>query len=127
MHFYNSLYLLFLSSKLLSDNRKINACFTMSSSVNSCVSPVIQVASNQVMPSRCLKGLSLTITLLSLFVISLAAYGLFVVPLISTQLVIRIISASITLVALVCSCVQYYFFHHYGKLVIDSGNLINNS
>lgn len=96
----------------------------MSSSGVSCVSPLMQLESSQVMPSRWLKGLSLMIMLLSLTVIALAAYGLFAVPLISTQLVIRIVSTSITLVALVCSCVQYYFLHHYEGLLVDSRNLV---
>ncbi|AHK63039.1 hypothetical protein BOKEGFJH_00165 [Chlamydia avium] len=96
----------------------------MSLSVGNCFSPQVKVESTQVTLSRCLKILSLVITLLSLAVIVLVAYGLFVVPLISTQLVIRIVSASITLVALVCSCVQYYFLHRYEKLLFDSRNFV---
>ncbi|WP_348663916.1 hypothetical protein [Chlamydia vaughanii] len=95
----------------------------MSSSIVNNISSPVEIKSAQVRLSKQLKALSVVTALLGLGVISLVAYGLFGVPVISTQLVIWIVSASMTLVALICSCAQYCLLRRYEKRLLNSGEL----
>ncbi|MEF9519852.1 hypothetical protein SBV45_04950 [Chlamydia crocodili] len=96
----------------------------MSSLIVGSVSTPIEIKSVQLRLSTQLKVLTAVTVLLALAVIGLACYGLFGTPLIATQLMIWIMSASMTLVALICSCAKYHLLRRYEKNLLSSGEPI---
>ncbi|WP_375793264.1 hypothetical protein O1W69_03945 [Chlamydia sp. 12-01] len=93
----------------------------MSSLTVSNISTPIDIENARLKLSRQLRVLTIVTVLLALAVIGFACYGLFGTPLIAMQLMIWIMSASMTLVALICSCVKYHFLRRYEKNLLSSG------
>ncbi|AAP05108.1 hypothetical protein [Chlamydia caviae] len=96
----------------------------MSSLIVGNVSTPVKMKSAQLELSTQLKVITAITVLLALAVIGLACYGLFGTPLIATQLMIWIMSASMTLEALICSCAKYHLLRRYEKNLLSGGEPI---
>ncbi|WP_232500661.1 hypothetical protein [Chlamydia felis] len=88
------------------------------------MSTPVEMESARLKLSRQLKGLTVVTVLLVLAVIGFSCYGLFGTPLIAIQLMIWIMSASMTLLALICSCAKYHLLRRYEKTLLARGEPI---
>lgn len=84
-----------------------------------CIPSSTEVVSARAVLSIRMRVLSTVIALLGLSVIGMVMYGFCAVPAIATQLMLWIISASVTLVTLICSCVQYYLLRRYEQQLLS--------